>query len=409
MNKLVSFAGDMRLRLCASRSGSYLKSCIGGLVPAPVTAFDTNTPHFDPQPGIFRFRGSDKEIGVQFADAFRLEEALARSEMLLHVDGGEGVRLALALLERWAPSHLEFLRGIAACHVGHCLETVVHAAFSTILMKTNALNSCSSLSFCDHGKPVVGQNLDLGRNTLVALACLVPERGIARMARVNLGYPWLCTFINAAGLVASSSSTNVNRPNRANDNLLPQELIFEIILSQAKSTKEAVDLLTSLPSVGPLNGGVSAIFADVSGDTRHVEITGLLRKINDDVPGAHITTNHFRHPAMANLNRHDDWMSKRLEAGSVARYDHAVNALAAEGGPTVAWLRKLLRTEGDEGAWLRKARWPDLGYTTASYLVDLKKNELEFWLGSEAEHSRHVTLADCFGNAAGDLFRSESG
>lgn len=403
-NNFDRMARRARFILSTSRPGNFLKGWVGKVVPPPVARFDENTPHFDHQTGIFRFHGTDREIGRQFAEAFRLEGALSRSERVRNEDGGERVRQAHALLEQFVPSHLEFLRGIADAQVRYPLETVIHAACSTVLTEGEFSSSCSSLAFDFHGKPVIGQNLDLGRNTMVALACIVPEEGIARMARITLGYLWLSTFMNAAGVVAVGSSVNVNRSHRPNGTLLPQTLLFDTILSTATSVHEAISILDGLPPFGPENDGTSAIFADFSGAVRQVEITGDQWHVIKENSGIYITTNHFRHPAMAPLNRNTDRISLREETSSLARYRYAMRLIESERELTPTWLRELLRTEGEEGAWLRKGRWPDVGYTSVSYLINLPAGEIEFWLGAGAEHSVRMTLAECFGSA-GETFR----
>ena len=52
----------------------------------------------------------------------------------------------------------------------------------------------------------------------------------------------------------------------------------------------------------------------------------------------------------------------------------------------------LLRQAGGGGAWLRKARWPDLGYTTASYVVDLHDRTIEYWMGAGVTASHRASI-----------------
>ena len=118
---LSAAARRMRWRLSASRPASVLKGWIGKWIPPPTSEVDQNAPYFDQRTGFFRFQGSNREIGRQFAKVFCFDSALRRSETLLRHDGNAGVRNARQTLERWAPWHLEFLIGIADHRTRHRL------------------------------------------------------------------------------------------------------------------------------------------------------------------------------------------------------------------------------------------------------------------------------------------------
>jgi len=167
---------------------------------------------------------------------------------------------------------------------------------------------------------------------------------------------------------------------------VPQEILSDLILSRARNVDEALRLLETLPPIGPFSGGVSLLFADAAGTARQVDLTGKSIEVIPPANSIWITTNHFR-GELSRLNNRSDQMCVRLEENSRSRYRRAIETFR-DGCPDVAQMKALMREDRVHGAWLRTGVWPDVGYTTASYLIDLQSKQLEFWLGSDAASSR---------------------
>jgi hypothetical protein len=396
---LSAFLQQQRLNLQRLRLTGELVGLARRFKSPPRAPFDARTPHYDATRGLFTFSGSQAEIGRQFAEALPMEPTLRVYDALRRQEAPALLEQADRMLAAVAGGYREFLHGIAAHYTGYSYETVLRMACCTVLDGQPVTRSCTSLAIRHAAPPLIGQNLDLGMDTLVALACIRPERGRARLAVVNVGYPWMTAIVNDAGLTAAGSSVNVAQAHVPSGDLLPQEIVFDLLLSGAGTVAEAVDAISALPALGPLNGGITAVLADCGGDIREIEWTGGSRAISAPCDAA-ITANHFRQPEMMAFNRRSDWLSMRLEANSAARYGHAAALAARPAAFTRERLRSLLRDAAPEGAWLRKARWPDIGYTTVSYLVDLAAGEVEVWLGAGATTSSRLALADCFGAGA---------
>lgn len=364
--------------------------------PRPAAVFPSDTPHYDPELGIFTFCGTYREMGRQFAEVFPLADLLKRSRTYLrtHKETRSEIGRAKGLLETWHPQMRGWLQGIVDHHRQYDLDEAVLAAFCTVLADDAWFSSCSAVAVNHRGSAIVGQNLDLGRSCRLALIRLVPSSGMVILARVIVGYPWILAIANQAGLVVGGSSIDVNEAPRADGELLPQELLADLILSRARTVKEVVALLDTLPALGPLNGGVSLVFADKAGTTCHVEITGGKWVTNMSAEDVCVTTNHFRHPEMAPLGRVEGWMSERLLENSRARYEHARTFFREPTEADHDAVVALLRVSKGCGAWLRKARWPDLGYTTASYIIDGHDRTIEYWIGSGAQTSRRASIDD---------------
>ncbi len=366
------------------------------LRPLPPATYPAGTPYYDTDLGVFTFRGTYREMGRQFAEVFPMTALLRTYRRRLHKSGEalrSEVRRAMALIARWHPDMLAWLEGVADGHAGHTVEDAVLGAFCTVLTDFVAPSSCSAVAVrCDDGT-IVGQNLDLGRSCPVALARVIPSSGLAKLSRITVGYPWLVSFANEAGLVVCGSSINVNWPRRPGGDLLPQEMVADLLLSRAASVDEVIDIVREMPPIGPLDGGLSLIAADRGGRIRYLEMTGRSVAIEAPSSGPWITTNHFRDPDLAALCERDDWTGRRLLDNSIARYRHAIAWYGGDGAVDRAAIVALLRTAGPDGAWRRMARWPDLGYTTASFIVDLRDSTVEYWIGPAADRSGNTSIA----------------
>ena len=362
--------------------------------PLPPAAYPASTPHYDAELGLFTFKGTYRQMGRQFAEVFPPLKSLdgARHFLAKRKSVRGEISRATCLLEQWHPQMLDWLRGIVDDHQRYSIDEAVLAAFGSVLMDCAVPTSCSAVAFMSGDRPVIGQNLDLGRSCQLALARILPLDGSFKLARIVAGYPWVLSFVNRAGLVVCGSSINVNQAPVASGELLPQELLADFVLSRANTVAGGIELLNHIPPVGPLNGGLSLILGDSSGDIRQVEIAGDKLAANEPAHGLWITTNHFRHPDMSPLCEEHGWAGKRLLENSIARYDHAGRFFGDDFLGRRDPLTVLLRSNGGKGAWLRKAQWPDLGYTTASYIVDLNRRTIDYWIGAGADEPRHASI-----------------
>lgn len=358
------------------------------LRPAAKSPYGPSTPHYDAGRRMFYFHGGFREIGRQFARALSMRGPLKAAKRYIANLGSvrraawnDRIGSARALLDEHFPEMRELIRGVCDFERTFSEEEVLCSTFATVLADASCLRSCSSVACRGRFRPIVGQNLDLGRTNATSVAYIVPADGRAVVAHVSPGYLWFGSGVNEDGLCVAGSSTCAESADpELGPPMFPQELISGCLLWKARDVAAACDLLRRLPGVGPGNGGLNLNLADRGGAVRTVEVVCDRVEISDDAGPVWITTNHLRSPALARLNRSDDAEAVRLLDNSRARHERAIRLLENWNGD-VDRIRALLREPGGGGEWCRNATPPDEGYTSASYLFDLENDVMEYWHG----------------------------
>lgn len=368
----------------------------------PPCPYNSATLHYDGRVGLFRFRGTWREIGRQIAEAVppvgpveqarrHLEglPAAARKRLLGAIDA------ALLTLEAHIPAARQMLDGLVDASAG-VLPVVALANLSPQLAdwRTYA-RSCSAVAFCTADGPVLGQNLDLGATDATSVALLQPDDGPAVLSHFSPGVVWFTTGVNSAGLVVGGASVNVARDFAVRPELLCDCLTDLMLLTRATTVAEAADLLRRMPGSGPPNSGIATVLCDRAGRIVTAEYTGSDLAVADAEVA--IVANRFRSAALSPLNRGGDGVSDVL-ANSDARIASA-ETWAAAAPPSTARLRRLLRSRTGTGAWCRSAVPPDIGWTSASYCIDLARGTMDCWNGIAPHRPprRTLELAALFG------------
>ncbi|MBD3306063.1 hypothetical protein GF348_06765 [candidate division KSB3 bacterium] len=357
----------------------------------PNCPYDADTPHYDINSRLFIFRGSYREIGRQYCRAISMEGELRRArEYIYSLDRHSRGKLrreienAKEMIKKNFSQLFEMMRGACDVHVRYSIDEIMLLTFSSVLTDWQTFRACSAISVLRAGRPLLGQNLDLGCTNATALAYLIPEDGCAVLTHVNPETLWFTVGVNEFGFSVTGASVNVDRENIFSGALFPTEILLSCILWQARDVRSACGLLKKLLPVGPFNQGANLILADKSGDVKNVEIAGDALGFNSRDINPWIATNHFRTPGLCRINRHDDRMSIMLEENSIARYKFA-RSIFQKGLFDSLAVANLLRGENPPGAWCRRARGKDSGYTTASYIIDFANTKFHYWLGVSAQ------------------------
>ena len=401
---LFDLTNRLKLLVLKNRFLRRIAYSIYGSRPIPGFPYGRHSPFFQSDYGLFVFSGSSENIGRQFGTAFPQGPSFERARRYLsHIDVARRAQLrkeiasATDVLKENFPEMLAMMRGAQTVTPWYLLEEIVLSVFFTVLTDFEKYWTCSSIATMDCGLPVVGQNLDLGRTNNVAIACLIPDHGQSRIVHINPKTMWMTALINEGGLSAVGSSVNVGCEARIDGRQIPQEILTDLILSRACTVDEALSILHSLPTLGPLSGGLSMLLADSSGAIRQVDMTGKSLDIVQPENSIWITTNHFR-GELSRLNDISDDLCIELGHNSRSRFKFAIEAFSGTDS-CASRIRALMRARDCSGAWFRAGVWPDVGYTTASYLMDYRSKRFEYWLGSDAKESRSFNYEEVFRDA----------
>lgn len=367
-------------------------------------AYNARTPYYDGKHHVFIFKGSYRQIGKQYVTAIPMANNLRKVRRYLNrLDHGSRQKLNIEIdkakhfLEERFSGMLELMKGVCDAYPLFDLDEVVLLNYCTVLMNWQVFSSCSSIAFLVNGKPVIGQNLDLGRGRGYAAAYIIPEDGNALFVHVNPGFLWFSAGVNEFGLCITGSSVNVEARNIIDGDQFPQEMLDFYLLSQTREADDAYKRLRSLPKQGPLQGGSSLILADKGGRVKNAEVAGDIISLSESDMLVWVTTNHFRISRLVRMNRRSDKISIRLEENSVARYQEAITWSSGNILKTDS-LRVFLRRKGYAGAWWRTALYPDLGRTAASYIIDFNAGNFEYWVESQKKYCS-VSLSCLYGRS----------
>lgn len=383
--------------------------CVAGLLifgaypPGPIAETDTvpfpyysATPYYNARDKIFVFKGTYREIGRQYARAVPLAGPLDKSRNYLsrlsetsRVQLQKKIRNVGELLAKRFPAALEMMLGIADAQLGYSLQDILLTNSCTTLVNWDSFSACSSIAFRENENIVLGQNLDLGQASHCALAFIIPDNGLAFYASFAPGYLWFTTGVNEAGLCVTGSSINADFKDEFRGDLFPIEMIMFYLLSKARSVDEALGLLAGIPQRGPLREGASLLLADRSGALRNIEVSH--DQVVTNTEPVYITTNHYRTAELCSYNRRNTDMCLLLEKNSAARYRRGVEWLKE--APRIARLREFLRDTGGDGAWCQTGREPDIGFTSASYIIDFTHGSFEYWIGPTVANAVHHTIS----------------
>jgi hypothetical protein len=363
----------------------------------PRAPYNSATRHYDATLGLFRFRGSWREIGRQVAEAEPPTASIAQARR--HLEGlsetsrktllGE-IDLALATLDAHIPAVRRMLDGMAEAGAG-TLHEVALANLSMQLSDWRAYTrSCGAVAFRTAGGTVLGQSLDLGATDATSVALLQPEDGPAVLTHFNPGSLSFTIGVNSAGLVVGGASVNVAREFSVNSAALCDGYVDLMLLTRAGTANEAAALLRAMPGSGPPNSGIASVLGDGAGGLAIAEYSGADVAIEDAAEVA-IVANRFRSRALAPLNRTGDPASDAVLTNSDARIA-AAEAWVADAPPSAGRLRKLMRSRSGAGAWCRAAVPPDIGWTSATYCIDQPRGTMDCWNGIAPHRPRRRTL-----------------
>jgi len=189
--------------------------------------------------------------------------------------------------------------------------------------------------------------------------------------------------VNEYGLAIGGGSVNVARSFTPSPKSLPTNFADLAVLGSAQTVAEAEAAYHEFTPFGPVHDGLSLVITDFSGSATRLEATGnevKSRKVSDVLATA---ANHFQLCEMRELTRNKDHISQSILYNSIARVENAHNTLHQKRTFDSQDAKLFLRETRGSGAWCRSAVPPDTGWTTASYVFDLGKARLHYWLGTK--------------------------
>ncbi|KKJ77012.1 hypothetical protein WH95_10125 [Kiloniella litopenaei] len=373
------------------------------------TRISPDTAFFDSKAGIFHFSGSWRDIGKQLAQTS--SEARHRNlfsqiiENLRSTQDNTLRKRANVLqksIKKSFPQYSDLLCGWSK-YLGLDEQEGVMLAVWPLLAnpEINNLISCGAYALLD-GKgrcTSLGGNLDLGPTVISAPALFSPNGGPQILAHFALGLPWPTIGVNQYGLAVMGASVNTLAvpPLFQQDEILPVYLLPFWILVHGYNTRQTMFLLEQNRLFEPLNGGANLLITDKDGELAQAEISSGSRQVSFIKSDAGIAVNHFLAQEMQPLNDTNSSNTRLLLKLSHERYDFARN-LAPK---TPEDLEVLLRSTQGTGAWCRYGKTPDIGWTSASYLIDFRKGVFKSWNGSVPSRPkcREIHLEDIFDRA----------
>ena len=355
--------------------------------------------YFDQTREILFLRGSWKEIGRKIAMATNLEPGLKMAREFRLGLASDPARILNSDLSKTFEYYSQNFPELAQMFLGasqevnkYDLEDVIFANtwFSLIEFST-FVRSCAAVCVTRSTGSLLGQNLDLGPTNNVVLCHVVPSDGPAMLCHLSPGYLFLSMGVNSNGVVCGGGSVNVERSFEPSPMSLPTSFAELVMLSRAQSAPHAVSLLNELAPYGPTHDGLSLCLSDLNAQTYLVELTSgniANHKANHELS---VATNHFQLNEMSPLNRlsHE---SRIMFDGSVTRMNSGLRRLQRIKNVRAPHLKALLRNQRGKGAWCRKARGSDTGWTSASYIYDLENATAHYWLGTNPKKKEWKTI-----------------
>ena len=134
--------------------------------PSP---YSKSTPYYNTEHAMFVFTGSYREIGRKYAAAIPMSENLLMAKIYIqNLDDHKRkelmhrVNTAKNMLITFHPALYQMINGVLDVYNEHTMEEIILLSFITVLTNWGSSGSCGSVGFLVNGKPVIGQNLDLG-------------------------------------------------------------------------------------------------------------------------------------------------------------------------------------------------------------------------------------------------------
>lgn len=344
-----------------------------------------NSEFYNKKNKFFHFFGSYQNIGRQIARSVDIKKKLlANRELLEHINKKKLNRIIdsyIDYIKDMLPSYHSLLEGFCLeLKDFHLREIFIFNLFPVLPFEQILKIQCSSAYFQENN--IFLQNLDLGLTNETLPVYLLPDEGPAMFTHFNAPYIWFGAGINQFGCYYGGSSVNVTEIYQENYHIidLPTVLIGFYLLHNFDSIAQLIDPLSSL-KIAPSNDGMNLIVGSFTKNVhKRVEKSRHSFTISDDSNDL-ITTNHFRCPKMAHLNRNQTQEEKLLLKNSIERLNRHSTFLSESKHITKQDIIHFARNKKGDGAWCRAAIKNDMGYTTATYLYDLNHLKCHYALG----------------------------
>ncbi|MFH1613819.1 MAG: C45 family peptidase [Planctomycetota bacterium] len=332
-------------------------------------------------------RGSDYEIGRQIGSATSADIAdLWENFMLPRMAGQFGTpeckyqasyEWLRKNLEKVNPGIVERLDGIAAGS-GVEEEKVWLMNHYAVLWSGKGLFCTTAAVRDSDAGPVLGQNLDIGREDIYYVTKTYPKNGYAILGEAMCSMWCSSTGVNEKGLAVGSSNlastARVARKPFAPG--IPVHFIPKLVLHNCAGVAEAVEFIKSLPSVLPESGGYQMNFIDAQGNMAVVDKTGPYVLARQCEPDLNFTTNFSL----------DEKLEKWRTEGGIEHpniYKRAENIRSSYAAlnsqkPTVSWLKKLFRSHEGIGRLCRHGEEEyGLGYSRMGFVYYPRQRQAE--------------------------------
>lgn len=325
--------------------------------------------------GSFIFSGSPEIIGEKYSKTFESEiinlyniykkryKALSENEKST-ID--TKIKKIKIMLNQISPRYYSILSSISK-NLHLSLDLIIFQNFVSI-ERENGIKSCGVVSFLSNEGFLIGSNRDVGFTNSQVRSFFIFENGDGYFFETPPGFLLSGAGINSNGLCIFGGSAG-DYYSLLDDGLPPSVWIH--LLINKETTYEAVELLKKLDKCG----GANLIIGDSNGSINQLEVYGNYISSIDPLDGIFIATNHYKSTEFDKFNPRRTDLDFELEFNSRQRVEYA-KLIINHMGKSMDSMIMLLRKAGSNGAWGRTSYTPDRGYTTISYIYNLKNKTL---------------------------------